>query len=50
MFYVVLNEEVLEEPFETENQAREEAERIVAKLREKGKPATFVIWLAPKAH
>jgi hypothetical protein len=51
MYFVVLNEEVLPQPYETEAAARLAAEKLAGEFEARhGAPAFWVIAHQPKAH
>lgn len=51
MFYVILNEEVLPEPYETAAQAHQAGRRMARELEaETGRPATYLVAQLPRPH
>lgn len=50
MFFIVLNEEALPEPYESAKEASEAAERLARELEAIGKPARWFISAEPKGH
>lgn len=50
MFHIILNEEALPEPYDTESEAHEAAEAMVKALAERGEDASYVIWVGEKVN